>query len=105
MLDPASATEVCAGDAKTDVTLVDIVSSALCHNPKTRGAWANVKVQAAQVGVSEAAYLPTLTGTMQAAKDNSTSRGTTADPFYVQSNSSYQNVGLTLTWVLYDFGA
>ncbi|MEB0229078.1 TolC family protein [Pseudomonas sp. 10S4] len=105
MFDPSSAWDVCAGDAKTDLTLLDIVSSALCHNPKTRDAWANVKVQAAQVGVSEAAYLPTLNGTMQAAKDNSNSRGTAADPFDVQSSSRYQSAGLTLTWLLYDFGA
>lgn len=105
MFEPSWGLDACGDNAKTDLTLLDIVSSALCHNPKTRDAWANVKVQAAQVGVSEAAYLPTLTGTMQAAKDNSTHHGAAADPFYIQSNSKYQNAGLTLTWVLYDFGA
>jgi outer membrane protein len=105
MFDPSSADAACSDESRTELTLLDIVSSALCHNPKTRDAWASVKVQAAQVGVAEAAYLPTLTGTLQAAKDKTTSHGMSSDPFSVQSSSNYQNAGLTLTWVLYDFGA
>lgn len=42
-------------------TLLDVVNQALCHNPQTRLAWANAQLQAAQVGVNQAAYLPTLT--------------------------------------------
>ncbi|PFH10885.1 outer membrane protein [Collimonas sp. PA-H2] len=105
MFDPLRASDVCGDDARTELTLLDIVSSALCHNPKTREAWTNVKVQAAQVGMSKAAYLPTLSGTVQAAKDKITNHGTAENPFYNQSNSSYQNAALTLNWVLYDFGA
>ncbi|NWB98372.1 TolC family protein [Pseudomonas gingeri] len=105
MFDPTMATDACANAKKTELTLWDVVSNALCQNPKTREAWANVKVQAAQVGVAKAAYLPTLSSTTQVAKEHSDSRGTSRDPFHVQSNSNYQNAALTLTWVLYDFGA
>ncbi|WP_197481649.1 TolC family protein [Collimonas pratensis] len=105
MFDQSSALDACADTAKIELLLLDIVSSALCHNPKAREAWANVKVQAAQVGASRAAYLPTLAGTGQAAKDNISNHGTAANPFYNQSDSSYQNAALTLNWVLYDFGA
>ncbi|AEK62496.1 TolC family protein [Collimonas fungivorans] len=105
MFDGSPSIAICTDNAKTELTLLDVVSAALCHNPKTREAWVNVKVQAAQVGLSKAAYLPTLTGTGQAAKDRSTNHGTPSAPFYVQSDSSYQNAALTLNWVLYDFGA
>jgi outer membrane protein len=105
MFDPSSASDACADNEKIELALLDIVSAALCHNPKSREAWANVKVQAAQVGVSKAAYLPTLAGTAETAKDKSSNHGTTTDPFYIQSDSSYQNAALTLNWVLYDFGA
>src|SRR5574340_211170 len=40
------------------LNLLDVVNLALCNNPKTREAWANARVQAAQVGVSKAGYLP-----------------------------------------------
>jgi len=43
------------------LTLLDAVERALCRNPQTRQAWANVKVQAAALGTSRAAYLPSLT--------------------------------------------
>ncbi|WP_191486305.1 TolC family protein [Pseudomonas sp. FEN] len=105
MFDPSVATDACAEGAKTELTLPDIVASALCRNPKTREAWATVKAQAAQVGVSKAAYLPTLASTTEVAKDHTSSYGTSGNPFHVQSNSNYQNAALKLTWVLYDFGA
>lgn len=41
-------------------SLLDIIDQALCRNPQTRQAWANARVQAAQLGVAEAAYLPTV---------------------------------------------
>lgn len=52
----------CPGDRRTDRawSLIEIIDQALCHNPQTRQAWANARVQAAQLGVAEAAYLPTI---------------------------------------------
>ncbi|WP_416769545.1 TolC family protein [Pseudomonas sp. RHF3.3-3] len=105
MFDSAPEVDGCTDNSRVDLSLLDIVSSALCHNPKTREAWANVKVQTAQVGVSKAAYLPTLSSTLQEAKDSSTSHGTSSNPFVVQSNSHFQNAVMSLNWVLYDFGA
>lgn len=42
-------------------TLVDVIDQALCGNPQTRQAWANARFQAGQVGIAQAAYLPTVT--------------------------------------------
>lgn len=104
MMASAAAPHGCTEGPEATYTLLEVVENALCHNPRTRAAWANVKAQAAQVGVAKAAYLPTLTGSVQAVKDHSTSQGTNAVPFNVASDRSYHNDTLTLNWVLYDFG-
>ena len=44
--------------SKTPLSLTDVVEWALCNNPQTREAWANARVQAAQVGVGKSAYRP-----------------------------------------------
>lgn len=104
MLDAVSTSRACADGVRSKYALLDVVENALCHNPKTRAAWANVKAQAAQVGVAKAAYLPTLSGSIQTVKDHASSHGTGANPFSAASSSTYHNDTLTLSWVLYDFG-
>lgn len=104
MMSSPVASHGCTNGPEATYTLLDVVENALCHNPKTRAAWANVKVQAAQIGVAKAAYLPTLTGSVEAVKDHSASQGTNVVPFDVVSNSTYHSDTLTLNWVLYDFG-
>ena len=74
--------------------LLEAVDQALCRNPKTREAWANARVQAAQVGVAQSDYLPGLDGKASANRqrtDGETSRSRSAS--------------ITLSWLLYDFGA
>jgi outer membrane protein len=88
----------------SSLTLLDAVERALCRNPQTRQAWANVKVQAAAVGVSRAAYLPSLNaGGSWSKTDNRTTY-----PDFPQADSSLKthssDVNLNLSWVLYDFG-
>jgi len=86
------------------LTLLDAVERALCRNPQTRQAWANVKVQAAAVGASRAAYLPTLTAGGSWSKANNR----TTYPDFPQADSTLKanssDVNLNLSWVLYDFG-
>lgn len=77
------------------LNLQEVVNLALCNNPQTHVAWANSLVQAAQVGVSKAAYLPSVS--LNAA-DNHTS-GTAPG---VDQRSS---VGVTFSYLLYDFGS
>ncbi|MDD2915596.1 MAG: TolC family protein [Gallionella sp.] len=75
--------------------LSDVVNAALCNNPQTREAWANARVQAAQVGVSKASYLPSPTVTASGSR----SRANAAPSVYQRS------IGLSLSYLLYDFGA
>ena len=74
------------------LNLADVVNGALCHNPQTRTGWANAQVQAAQVGVLQAPYYPTVAGT--AAFNRS-----------YPANVNQRSAGLTLSYLLYDFGA
>lgn len=71
--------------------LLEVVNLALCNNPQTREVWASARAQAAQVGVSKGSYLP---GVSLSASGNRISPG-----------ADQRSYGLTLSYLLYDFGA
>lgn len=71
--------------------LADVVNVALCNNPQTREVWASSRAQAAQVGVSQASYLPSISAS---ASGNRSTPG-----------ASQRSIGLSLSYLLYDFGA
>ncbi|PKO83630.1 MAG: TolC family protein [Betaproteobacteria bacterium HGW-Betaproteobacteria-11] len=79
------------------LTLAEVVDLALCTNPRTRLAWANARAQAAQVGIAESAYLPTLSASA------SRSRNTTDDGTRVSFNQT--SGALSASYLLFDFGA
>ncbi|WP_153110865.1 TolC family protein [Propionivibrio limicola] len=83
-----------AQPADTVFGVVEVVDLALCRNPQTHEAWANARYQAAQVGVARSDYLPTLDG--RAAASRLRTDGDTNNP---------SSASLTLSWLLYDFGA
>ena len=72
------------------LNLSDVVNLALCNNPQTREVWASSRVQAAQFGASRGSYLP---GLSLNASGNRNSPGT-----------SQRSLGLSLSYLLYDFG-
>lgn len=75
---------------KGALNLLEVVNLALCNNPQTREVWASSRVQAAQVGVSKASYLP---GASLNASGNRSVPGV-----------SQRSIGLSLSYLLYDFG-
>ncbi|HEX5364766.1 MAG TPA: TolC family protein, partial [Gallionella sp.] len=77
-------------DAKPDhaLDLMEIVNLALCSNPQTREIWASARVQAAQLGVSRGSYLPSVSLSVS---DN-------------RNGAAQRSYGLTLSYLLYDFG-
>jgi TolC family type I secretion outer membrane protein len=82
----------CADAAPRDkLGLFDVVNLALCNNPQTREVWASSRVQAAQVGVSRGSFSP---GLSISASGNRNTPGT-----------NQRTIGLTLSYLLYDFGA
>lgn len=81
--------------------LADVVDLALCNNPQTRVLWANARAQAATVGVNTAAYLPTLSAQATASRSRDT-LVTAASP---SVSSRSESVGLSASYLLFDFGA
>lgn len=71
--------------------LIDIVNAALCNNPQTREVWANSRAQAAQVGVISGGYLP---GVSVSVSENQSTPG-----------NKLRSLGLSVSYLLYDFGA
>ena len=77
------------------LNLLEVVDLVLCRNPQTREAWANSRVQAAQVGVSKAGYLPSVS---LSAADDRIKTGTAP-------GVDQRSAGVMLSYLLYDFGA
>ncbi|WP_175796679.1 TolC family protein [Burkholderia anthina] len=92
------------GSLSSPLTLNDAVERTLCRNPKTREAWADVKAQAAAVGVARAAYLPTISGNWQGVRDSSVRNVTDHPTLSSNYASTVQSEGVSLNWLLYDFG-
>lgn len=82
------------------LALADVVVRALCSNPQTSQAWATARFQAAQVGVSNAAYRPSVNAVAGASLNNASGSLTGAD-----TNERRENASLSLSYLLYDFGA
>jgi outer membrane protein len=81
------------------LTLADVAEAALCNNPQTREAYANARVQAAQVGVAKSAYLPSV-------NDNISSNLSWASPQDSSRNNPAGNISnnIVASYLLYDFG-
>lgn len=84
--------------------LAEAVNRALCDNPRTRAAWANVKMQAAAVGVAKSAYLPTLNVNLQDGRDDTTTDVKGYPRLSSANRSTLYSGSASANWVLYDFG-
>ncbi len=99
-LRPEIAGESCAAiDFNRPLTLADVAEAALCNNPQTRESYANVKVEAAQLGIAKSAFLPTLT-------DNVGVSESLVDPKSPSRGRTFNNLNnsLAASYLLYDFG-
>ena len=98
-LDQAADEARCArGKINSPLALADVVDLALCNNPQTRALWASARAQAAQVGASTAAYLPTLSAS--GGVSNNQSKSGSQEPV----NTLSQTASLSANYLLYDFG-
>ncbi len=93
------------GTPTRPLLLAEAVERALCASPKTRGAWAEVKAQAAGLGAAGAAYLPTITGNGQVVRDSSVTDVTGHPTLSSATLSTVNTESVQLSWTLYDFGA
>jgi len=92
------------GSLPMPLRLQDAVERALCDHPKTRQAWANVKIQAAAVGAGRASFLPTINGNWQGTRDIARNHVTGYPQYDSDYSKNLQNADVSLSWVLYDFG-
>jgi len=90
----AASTPCPAPAATTIYGVLEVVDLALCQNPRTREAWASARAQAALVGLAQSDFLPGVDGRLSTTRVRNDGR-----------NGSQYNVSLTLSWLLYDFGA
>ncbi|MGS0893203.1 TolC family protein [Burkholderia stagnalis] len=102
----ASATS-CEGARIGDrpLELEDAILLAICSHPRLSGTWADARAAAAEVGVSKAAYWPTLNATAGIERDNVTTNYSSIYGDLSQNQRSTSRYGmLNLSWVLFDFG-
>ncbi|OWT57633.1 TolC family protein [Candidimonas nitroreducens] len=99
-----AATCAFATPGKAPLSLLDAVQRALCHDPRTRKAWAYIAAQRGALGVSRAAYLPTLSASGSIARIHQHVSYTDLPGYESTLDTRSTQVGLTLDWVLYDFG-
>lgn len=87
-------------DVRSPLSLAAAVDLALCNNAQVRIAWANIRVQAAVVGIARAAYWPTLTATASELHERT--------EYPSAPTPATQTTGTTvfgsLAWRLFDFG-
>lgn len=88
-------------DFSTPLTLLEAVDQALCGNAHIKGAWAEIKGQAAALGLSRAAYLPTLSASVSHRQDRTSYPHSAVKPQTVTSTP----INGALSWRLFDFGA
>jgi outer membrane protein len=85
------------------LSLPEAVSRGLCFDPRTRQAWATVRQKEAELGVSRAAYLPSVTASLEQGISHSSL--SSALPEYdanMKSRTPLEEVNLQL--ILFDFG-
>jgi outer membrane protein len=86
---------------RSNFGLAEAVDLALCHNPQVQMAWAATKLQAALLGESRAAWLPTANATISDLHNRTTYPTAPA----LDSSSSGRTAYAAVTWRIFDFGA
>lgn len=86
------------------LTLEEAIERILCNDPQTRISWANAKAQAAQVGVSQSAYLPRLDGHLGSSEGESRVDYDETSLRSGEGSRRSNSASIELSWVLVDFG-
>lgn len=104
------------GHLNQTLTLQDLMDASLSCNPNTQVAWAQMKINEANIGIAEKNYWPQITGQVNAAmtehggnffsfsntNNSSTSSGTVTN--FSQSGQFSYTPTLSLSYLLVDFG-
>jgi len=86
------------------VSLEDLIERTLCNDPKVRTSWAAAQVQAAEVEIRKAAYLPRLDGSIGMLRNDIKVDYERGHNTHKSGHQQRQTNRLDLRWLLYDFG-
>ena len=86
------------------VDLLEAAEHALCANPKTRQAWTDVKLKAAQLGGALGAYAPNISATLRRSADHTVSDVPRQPELSSRQMMEFRDYTLNLSWKLIDFG-
>ena len=84
------------------LALADAIRVALCNHPRARQSWYEAAAQAALVGASKSAYLPTLNAGVSKSYDVNHSPKSS---YNRRSANQVEGANFTLSWLLLDAGA
>jgi outer membrane protein len=82
------------------VSLIMAVDYSLCRSPEIAGTWAAIKAQSAALGQSRAAYLPSLSVTVNRQRTQSKY----ADSELISTTAKGVSISVGFNWRLFDFG-
>ena len=85
------------------LSLAELTDLALLNNPSSREAWFAARAEAAALGVSQSAWLPSLDAALSITKGKSTNTTTTNNTQFGSGIRFSPSLGLS--YVLFDFGA
>ncbi|WP_434558227.1 TolC family protein [Pseudomonas sp. Z5-35] len=92
------------GNLPRGVSLQQTIERILCHDPRTRSTWTQVKIQAALVDVARAAYYPTIKGTARLVNGRNTTNYDERNELSSDGRLRKLSNQLNLSWTLFDFG-
>jgi len=105
-LENANSPGLACADTSTPplLTLETVIARILCQDPQTRQAWAEAMAQAAQVGVAQAAFLPSLSASTTLSRGRNETRYSQSSDDSTQERRRQLDNRLSLSWILFDFG-
>ncbi|MBR1544718.1 MAG: TolC family protein [Alphaproteobacteria bacterium] len=87
---------------KDALNLADVIELSMCNNPTTRQAWLSTKVGETAYKGTLGSYLPQINASAGYTKSDTTNY--MVDPNGVETIGKGAEAGLSLSWLLYDFG-
>jgi TolC family type I secretion outer membrane protein len=100
---PLDITNVTVFSPETPLSLAEILDVALRNNPSTKLTWAKARAAAAQYGIAQAPYYPTLTGNYSYERSKTTYPPEFGTPRFTQYLSDW-GPQLSLSYTILDFG-
>lgn len=86
------------------IDLAKAIELAMCNSPDTRAAWNQVKIAAANVGISKAAFLPNVNLSAKQTKNKTKTSVKENDALSSDARQDNTTANVVLNMVLFDFG-